>query len=149
MARLEAALEAGADIAIGSRTRVDLLQTRQSWFREQAGKMFNRFVRWGLGLPFRDTQCGFKLFTRASALAIFPQQRIEGWGFDPELLFLACRYGYQVSEVPVVWAHAEGAKIHMLRDSLRMFGELVVIRRNAWRGLYAAAPPPRKRAKAV
>lgn len=149
LARLEAALDAGADIAIGSRSRVELLQTRQSWFREQAGKMFNRFVRWGLGLPFHDTQCGFKLFTRASAQAIFPQQRIEGWGFDPELLFLARRYGLQVSEVPVVWAHAEGAKIHMLRDSLRMFAELVVIRRNAWSGQYAPAPARQRRAKAV
>lgn len=148
LARLEAALDAGADIAIGSRHQTELLTARQSWFREQAGRMFNRFVRWGLGLPFHDTQCGFKLFTRASALAIFPQQRIEGWGFDPELLFLARRYGFQVREVPVVWAHAPGAKIHMLRDSLRMFGELLTIRRNAWSGRYAPAAARQRRARA-
>ncbi|MGH9520543.1 MAG: dolichyl-phosphate beta-glucosyltransferase, partial [Terriglobales bacterium] len=76
--RLEAALARGADIAIGSRSQTELLQARQSWLREQAGRMFNRMVRWGLGLPFHDTQCGFKLFTRPAALAIFPQQRIEG-----------------------------------------------------------------------
>ncbi|HVA64755.1 MAG TPA: dolichyl-phosphate beta-glucosyltransferase [Terriglobales bacterium] len=143
LARLEAALRAGADIAIGSRRR-DLIRTHQSWFRENAGRLFNRIVRLALGLPFVDTQCGFKLFTRASAQAIFPQQQIEGWGFDPELLFLARRFGFVVQEVPVVWSHAEGAKIHMLRDSLRMFADVVAIRRNAWRGLYQ----PRRRAAA-
>ena len=144
LARLEAALRAGADIAIGSRRRRDLIRTHQSWFRENAGRLFNRLVRLALGLPFVDTQCGFKLFTRASAQAIFPQQQIEGWGFDPELLFLARRFGFVVQEVPVVWSHAEGAKIHMLRDSLRMFADVVAIRRNAWRGLYQ----PRRRAAA-
>ncbi|HUX67659.1 MAG TPA: dolichyl-phosphate beta-glucosyltransferase [Terriglobales bacterium] len=142
--RLEAALRAGADIAIGSRRRRDLIRTHQSWFRENAGRLFNRIVRLALGLPFADTQCGFKLFTRASALALFPQQRIERWGFDPELLFLARRFGFVVQEVPVVWSHADGAKIRMLRDSLRMFADVVAIRRNAWRGLYQ----PRRQAAA-
>ncbi|HEY7838049.1 MAG TPA: dolichyl-phosphate beta-glucosyltransferase [Terriglobales bacterium] len=148
LARLETALDAGADIAIGSRSRTELLQARQSWLREQAGRMFNRMVRWGLGLPFADTQCGFKLFNRPAALSIFPQQRIEGWGFDPELLFLARRYGLRVEEVPVVWAHAAGAKIRMVRDSLRMFGDLVTIRRHAWRGRYALPPPRKQQARA-
>lgn len=126
--KLEAALARGADIAIGSRRQRDLLRVRQSRFREGAGRMFNRMVRFALDLPFVDTQCGFKLFTRRAALAIFPLQTIEGWGFDPELLFLARRLGYRIEEVPVVWSHAEGAKIHMLRDSLRMFGDVVRIR---------------------
>lgn len=148
LARLEAALDAGADIAIGSRSQTELLQARQSWLREQAGRMFNRMVRWGLGLPFDDTQCGFKLFSREAAQSIFPQQRIEGWGFDPELLFLARRHGLRVKEVPVVWAHAAGAKIRMVRDSLRMFGDLINIRRHAWQGHYALPPPRKQHARA-
>lgn len=148
IARLEAALDAGADIAIGSRSRRELIQAHQSRFREGAGQMFNRIVRLALGLPFVDTQCGFKLFTRDSALAIFPHQRIERWGFDPELLFLAWRLGFQVREVPVVWSHAEGAKIRMVRDSLRMFADVVAIRTNAWRGRYPKGRAREKQAAA-
>jgi glycosyltransferase involved in cell wall biosynthesis len=129
--RLEQALRDGADIAIGSRRRRDWIRTHQSWFRENAGRVFNAIVRLGLSLPFTDTQCGFKLFNRESALAIFPQQRIERWGFDPELLFLARRFGFRVEEVPVVWSHADGAKIRLLRDSLRMFWDVIEIRRHA------------------
>jgi dolichyl-phosphate beta-glucosyltransferase len=129
--KLEAALDLGADIAIGSRSRHELIRAHQSRFRESAGRMFNRMVRLLLGLPFIDTQCGFKLFTRESVRAIFPQQRIERWGFDPEILFLARRYGFQVHEVPVVWAHAPGAKIRLGRDSIRMFGDVLAIRRHA------------------
>ncbi len=129
--KLEAALELGADIAIGSRSRQELIQAHQSRFRENAGRVFNRLVRLILGLPFVDTQCGFKLFNRAAARAVFTAQRIERWGFDPELLFLARRYGFRVQEVPVVWAHAEGAKIRLWRDSVRMFGDVLAIRRHA------------------
>lgn len=129
VAKLEAALEAGADIAIGSRRRRDLIRTHQSVFRENAGRVFNRMVRAGLGLPFVDTQCGFKLFSRASAEAIFPRQRIEGWGFDPELLYLAKGMGYRVEEIPVVWSHAAGAKIRMVSDSARMFRDILRIRK--------------------
>lgn len=146
LARLEAAVQAGADIAIGSRRRRDLIRTHQSWFRENAGRVFNRIVRLALGLPYVDTQCGFKLFTRASAQAVFSRQQINGWGFDPELLFLARRLSFQVEEVPVVWSHAEGAKIHMLRDSLRMFADVVRIRSNAWRGRYSS---PRRQTAAA
>ncbi len=138
LARLEAALDAGADIALGSRRNRKLLRQRQSWFRENAGRLFNRIVRLLLRLDFVDTQCGFKLFTRASADAIFPLQRIDGWGFDPELLFIARRLGLRAREVPVVWSHSAGAKIRLGRDSLRMFADVVRIRRNAWRGLYRA-----------
>ena len=144
--RLEAALDHGADIAIGSRRR-ELIGERQSRFRENAGRLFNRIVRVMLQLPFVDTQCGFKLFTRESALAVFPQQRIERWGFDPELLFIARRCAFRVQEVPVVWSHADGAKIHMLRDSLRMFADVAAIRRNAWLGLYQ--PPAAADASAL
>ncbi len=138
---LEAAVAAGADIAIGSRR--GKIAVRQPPLRKAAGRLFNRLVRFALGLPFADTQCGFKLFTRAAAEAVFPRQRIDGWGFDPELLYLARRARLRVAEVPVAWSHAEGAKIHLLRDSARMFADVFVIRTAAWRSLYApgAAPP--------
>ncbi|MGH9480671.1 MAG: dolichyl-phosphate beta-glucosyltransferase [Terriglobales bacterium] len=141
LARLEAALDAGqgVEIAIGSRRRRELISTHQSWFRENSGRIFNRIVRLVLGLPYADTQCGFKLFTHASARAIFSRQRIEGWGFDPELLYLARKLGFRVAEVPVVWGHAENTKIRMLRDSWRMFADVAAIRGNAWLGRYRTA----------
>lgn len=135
--KLSAALDQGADIAIGSRSRRELIRTHQSGFREWAGRIFNRLVILVLGLRFRDTQCGFKLFRREAALALFPYQRIRGWGFDPELLFLARQRHFQTIEVPVVWAHVPGAKIRMLRDSMRMFGDILTIRMNHLCGRYA------------
>lgn len=143
MAKLRAALESGADIAIGSRAQPALIDNHQSWFREAAGRLFNRLVVLALQLPYRDTQCGFKLFRRAAAAAIFPLQQVEGWGFDPELLFLARLQGWRVAEVPVCWSHAEGAKIHLFRDSLRMFADLARIRWNALRGRYRTVPAGR------
>lgn len=134
--KLQHALAAGADIAIGSRSRNELIRAHQSRFRETAGRFFNLIVKTVLGLPFRDTQCGFKLFRAEAAEQIFAAQTIERWGFDPELLFLARLRGFRVQEVPVVWAHAEGAKIHMFRDSARMFLEVVQIRWNSLRGRY-------------
>lgn len=142
--RLEAALDRGADIAIGSRRQRELILAHQSWFRENAGRVFNGIVRMSLGLPYVDTQCGFKLFTREAALAVFPQQRIEGWGFDPEVLWLARRMGYEIAEVPVAWSHADGAKIRMMRDSLGMFREVLAIRR-----LHAREPRTALRGRAA
>lgn len=135
LAKLETALDAGADIAIGSR-HPELIAHRQSRTREFAGRGFNRLVRWGLGLDFHDTQCGFKLFTRAAARRIFPLQRVERWGFDPELLYLARLARLRVEEVPVNWSHVAGAKIRLGRDSLGMFADLGRIRMHAWRGRY-------------
>lgn len=133
------AIQGGADLAIGSRWMRSELQTqRQPLYRQFFGRIFNLLLRLTLGLKFKDTQCGFKAFTRESARAIFPLQRIERWGFDPELLYLATRFGFRVAEVPVAWAHSEGTRISPLRDGLRMFGEMVKIRWNALTGKYAA-----------
>jgi glycosyltransferase involved in cell wall biosynthesis len=133
------AIQGGADLAIGSRWMQSELQTqRQPLYRQFFGRIFNLLLRLTLGLKFKDTQCGFKAFTRESARAIFPLQRIERWGFDPELLYLATRFGFRVAEVPVAWAHSEGTRISPLRDGLRMFGEMVKIRWNALTGKYAA-----------
>jgi dolichyl-phosphate beta-glucosyltransferase len=129
MPKLLAALAAGADIAIGSRwMQADLQSKRQSLLRQLFGRIFNLLLRLTLGLRFKDTQCGFKAFTRQAARAILPLQRIEGWGFDPEILFLAHKFGFRVQEVAVRWAHSEGTRISPLIDGARMFQEMVRIR---------------------
>lgn len=136
--RLFSALESGSDIAIGSRWLKPEMQTqRQSLLRQFYGRLFNLALRIVLGLNFKDTQCGFKAFTRAAAHEIFPRQHIERWGFDPELLYLARRSGLKVQEVAVHWAHVEGTRISPLRDGLRMFEEVLRVRWNAVTGKYA------------
>jgi hypothetical protein len=129
-------------VAIGSRA-IDrsLISVHQSRFREIAGIIFNGFVRFITGLPFHDTQCGFKAFVLARCRIIFEQQRIERFGFDPEILFLARRHGLRTVEVPVRWAHDPATKVHVFRDSLLMFSDLIYIRWNSLLGRY-----PRKRA---
>lgn len=135
--KLFAAIAAGNDVAIGSRA-VDrsLIEIHQSPFREVAGIIFNRFVRLFTGLPFRDTQCGFKAFVVEPSRIVFEQQRIERFGFDPEVLFLAKRHGLRSMEVPVRWAHDPATKVHVLWDSLHMFGGLLFIRWNWLLGRY-------------
>jgi glycosyltransferase involved in cell wall biosynthesis len=138
--KLFEAIGRGADIAIGSRwLRTELQTERQPLYRQAFGRIFNVALRAILGLSFADTQCGFKAFRREAAQRIFPLQKIERWGFDPEILFLARRAGLRVEEVPVVWAHSEGTRLHPLRDGIRMFGEVLRIRWNAMTGKYAAA----------
>jgi len=135
--KLLAAIERGADVAIGSRWLQSKLQTRrQSLCRQLLGRTFNLVPRLLLGLRYKDTQCGFKVFTRRSALAIFPRQRIERWGFDPELLFLARKFGHRVVEIPVAWSHSDGTRINVLRDGLRMVWEMVRVRLYSWAGQY-------------
>jgi glycosyltransferase involved in cell wall biosynthesis len=134
--KLLAAL-ATCDVAIGSRAlNRKLISVRQSIFREFAGVVFNWIVRLTLRLPFVDTQCGFKAFRREPSRIIFEQQRIEGFGFDPELLYLARHHGLRTVEIPVRWAHSPATKVNMLRDSVRMFIDVFVIRWNALTGKY-------------
>jgi glycosyltransferase involved in cell wall biosynthesis len=127
--KLLQALRAGADIAIGSRwLRAELQTQRQSLHRQLFGRIFNLLLRIILGLQFKDTQCGFKAFTRRAAQTVLPLQHIERWGFDPEILFLARKFGFQVEEVPVRWGHSGGTRIHPLLDGSRMFQEMLRIR---------------------
>ena len=129
MPKLLQAVAAGADIAIGSRWLRSELQTqRQSLHRQLFGRVFNLLLRVILGGRFKDTQCGFKAFTSRAAQTIFPLQRIERWGFDPEILFLARKFGFRVEEVPVLWGHCGGTRIHPLVDGVRMFQEMLRIR---------------------
>jgi dolichyl-phosphate beta-glucosyltransferase len=135
--KLLAALDDSYDVAIGSRA-IDrsLISAHQSPFREFAGIVFNTVVRLCLRLPFVDTQCGFKAFKREPCKIIFAQQRIERFGFDPELLYLARHHGLRAAEIPVRWAHSPGTKVSMLRDSLQMFADIFIIRWNALAGRY-------------
>jgi dolichyl-phosphate beta-glucosyltransferase len=136
-AKLFRAIESGADIAIGSRWLIPELQEhRQSPLRQLFGRLFNLALRILLGLRYKDTQCGFKAFNRRAANIIFPQQRIERWAFDPELLYLAGKAELKVEEVPVAWSHVGGTRIRPLRDGMRMFREVLEIRRNARAGKY-------------
>ena len=127
--KLFQALESGADIAIGSRWLRSELQTqRQPLHRQLFGRIFNLLLRITLGLQFADTQCGFKAFKRAAAQAIFPWQKIERWGFDPEILFLSRKFGFKVQEIPVAWGHVGDARINPVIDGARMFQEMLRIR---------------------
>jgi len=131
----------GADIAIGSRWLDPELQTqRQPLYRQLLGRIFNLALRLILGLNFADTQCGFKAFRRDAAQRIFPLQKIERWGFDPEILFLARKAGLVVKEVPVVWAHSEGTRLHPFRDGMHMFFDVLRIRWNSMSGGYSSPP---------
>ena len=134
--KLFAAIDNGADVAIGSRWLNSELQTqRQSLVRQLFGRIYNLLLRVILGLDFKDTQCGFKAFTRPAARLIFSAQKIERWGFDPELLYLARQFGFRVDEVPVAWAHSEGTRISPLRDGSKMFLEMLKtpLERNKWK----------------
>lgn len=136
--KLFAALAAGHDVAIGSRwLRRELQTERQPWYRQLFGRVFNTYLRVVLGLKFHDTQCGFKAFTRAAAQDVFSRQQVEGWGFDPEILFLARRRGFRTAEVPVEWAHDSRSRISYFRDGLRMVAEIFKVRWNALLGRYA------------
>ena len=143
-AKLFQAIDEGADIAIGSRWLRAATQTkRQPFHRQLMGRVFNVLLRLTLGLRFKDTQCGFKAFKRSAAQAVFPLQRIERWGFDPEILFLARKLGFRVEEVPVAWGDCGGTRIHPVIDGARTFREMLHIRWNDLTGKYGRASLPR------
>lgn len=134
---LAAIVREQADAAVGSRA-LDrrLIGVRQPWRRETAGRVFNVLVRMFTGLRIQDTQCGLKLFRRETTRRAFELQTVEGFGFDPELLFLIEHLGGKIVEVPVRWNDNPATKVHFLRDSLRMFLDLVVLRWRAFTGTF-------------
>jgi glycosyltransferase involved in cell wall biosynthesis len=135
--RLLAAIRDGADVAIGSRWMDRTRQTiHQPLYRRFFGRCFNGVTRTVMGLPFKDTQCGFKAFRRAAAQVIFRLQRIERWGFDPEILFIARKLGYKIREVPVTWGHDERSRMSYLKDGMKMLEEMAAIRGNSIAGRY-------------
>ncbi len=138
--KLLAAIESqGADAAVGSRAlQRELIGVHQPWFREFGGRCFNLIVRLFTGLKIHDTQCGLKLFRRATTRRAFELQRVERFGFDPEVLFLIERLGGKIVEVPVRWNNDPATKVHLLRDATRMFLDLVALRWRALTGQYSA-----------
>jgi dolichyl-phosphate beta-glucosyltransferase len=119
------------DIAFGSRALDrSLIGTRQSWRREQGGRVFNLVVRLATGMPYWDTQCGFKAFRLDVCRPILEAARTDGFAFDVELLYRAYRAGLRLREIPVRWNHSEGSKIELIRDSLRMFREVIALRKS-------------------
>jgi glycosyltransferase involved in cell wall biosynthesis len=138
--RLLAAIAEGADVAIGSRWMDRTRQTiHQPLYRQFFGRCFNWVTRRVMGLPFKDTQCGFKAFRRDVAQIIFRLQTIERWGFDPEILFIARKLKYVIREVPVTWGHDERSRMSYLKDGMKMLEDMAVIRGNSVRGRYDEA----------
>jgi glycosyltransferase involved in cell wall biosynthesis len=135
--KLISAIEQGADVAFGSRWLLAETQTqRQSLLRQFVGRAYNLLLRLLLGLPFKDTQCGFKACTRHAAEVIFTRQQIEGWGFDPEVLFIARKFGLKMTEVAVEWANDDRSKINPIVDGIKMFCELLTIRIHSFTNRY-------------
>ncbi len=128
------------DVTFGSRA-LDrtLIGVHQSWRREQGGRIFNLFVRLATGLPFWDTQCGFKAFKMSACRPLVEAATVDRFGFDVELLYLAHRAGLRLREVPVRWDHNEGSKISLASDSFKMLSEVGLIRQQDRRGVYDAA----------
>lgn len=127
--KLEATLERGADIAIGSREVLGAKVDRATFKRKLAGKVFNLLVRLLTGLPYRDTQCGFKLFRGDAARVLFSRAECSGYCFDVEVLLLAREMGFKVEEVGVSWKDVPGSKVRLLRDGWKMLRELVEVRK--------------------
>ena len=141
MPKLLEPIKAGEyDVTFGSRALDrSLIGTHQPWRREQGGKVFNLIVRALTGLPFWDTQCGFKAFSMAKFGPLLDVMRIDRFGFDVEFLYVARMHGLRLKEIPVRWNNDERSKVNVVRDSMRMFNEVREIRRNARKGEYGNA----------
>ncbi len=126
---LQPIIDGEVDVAFGSRAlNRRLIGHRQPWRREQGGRVFNLIVRVATGLPFWDTQCGFKAFRLDVFRPVLAAAQSDGFGFDVELLYLAQKAGLRLLEVPVRWNHFEGSKVDFLRDSSRMLQEVIALR---------------------
>ena len=123
-------------VAIGSREAPGAVRYNEPPYRHFTGRVFNTFIRLLVLPKLQDTQCGFKMFRADAALDLFPRQTLMGWSFDVELLYIASRRGYPIFEVPVPWYFNPESKVNVLRDSWRMFTDLLAIRRNGWQGKY-------------
>ncbi len=130
------------DVVFGSRALDrSLVGTHQSSIREAIGRTGN-WIQWSLtGLNFKDTQCGFKAFRREAAQRVFAVQQIDGFGFDPEILFIAKRQGWRLLETPVRWNHVEGSKVNPYTAPLKVLTEVATIRWHALTGRYDETAP--------
>lgn len=143
LAALYDEIKGGADLAMASRGLAEsVLEVRQPWYREAAGRLFNSMLRTLVGIPFRDTQCGLKLLSREAAQAILRHQRIDGFAFDAEMVVIASRLDMDVREVAVRWSHDEASKVSMVRDSVAMSRDVVRIVRRLRAGKLQAMGVP-------
>jgi dolichyl-phosphate beta-glucosyltransferase len=125
------------DVTFGSRALDrSLIETHQPWRREQGGKVMNLIIKTMSGLPFADTQCGFKAFDMKKFHPLLEKMTVDRFGFDVEFLFVAAYHKLRLKEIPVRWNNVEGSKVSVVRDTRRMFAELSQIRRNAKSGVY-------------
>lgn len=137
MEKLIAVIDNGFDGAVGSRGLEESdIQIHQPWYRETMGKIFNILVRSSALKGFKDTQCGFKCFARHAALEICNRQKIERFSFDVEMLYIAKKLGYRVKEVPVRWLNSPQTKVSAIKDSAKMFVDLLKIRIHDLLGKY-------------
>jgi dolichyl-phosphate beta-glucosyltransferase len=136
--RFRPLLAKGFDVVVGSRALDrSLVKVHQPLYREAMGRVFNLMVQLAATPGLWDTQCGFKAFRRKAAQSVFPLQTIERFGFDVEILFIARKQGWSMVEAPVEWFDAPGSKVHVIRDPLTMFWDLVLIRFNEVSGRYS------------
>ena len=132
----------GVDVALASRAAPGaVIEVHQPWFREKGGQLFNLFLRKLARLPFKDTQCGLKMFRAPAAAETFRHQRLDGFAFDAEVVVLARELGFRLEEVPIRWRHSDGSKVSMLSDSVAMARDLVrIVRRLRAGDLHAPGP---------
>ena len=138
-------------IAIASREVAGAQRHGEPQYRHLMGRVFNFLVRWLAVADINDTQCGFKCFSREAARQVFPLQRINGWGFDVELLYIAQRHGIPIVEIPVDWYYRDESRVRPVHDTVTMVAELMRIRRNGRAGLYEtpSLPPQGDEVRAV
>jgi glycosyltransferase involved in cell wall biosynthesis len=137
---VEPILSGEFDLTFGSRAlNRELIGVHQSWRREQGGRVFNLVVRLATGMPFWDTQCGFKAFRMSVCRPLIEAATVDRFGFDVELLYLGFRAGLHLKEIPVRWDNNEGSKVTLFSDSFKMVNEVNLIRQQARRGVYDAA----------
>jgi glycosyltransferase involved in cell wall biosynthesis len=137
--RFVEAVDARTPIVIGSREGRGARRIGEPAYRHLMGRVFNHVVQ-TLAVPgIEDTQCGFKAFRADAAKAIFTRQRIDDWGFDVEVLYLARRLGYPIRVLPLRWEHKENSRVQPIRDTLAMLADVVTVRLNDWRGRYATS----------
>lgn len=128
----------GYDIAVGSRAADGAQEAHKGLVRQTMSNGLRTINRHVMRIPVRDTQCGFKLFTRAAAQRLYRAQTIMGFSFDLEILYLASKMGYKIAEVPVAWVDAPGSKLDTSKEAQRFVKDLCRIKWNDWRGVYAA-----------
>jgi dolichyl-phosphate beta-glucosyltransferase len=127
----------GCDIIIASREGKGAERVGEPEYRHLIGRVNNLIIKLAILRGFEDTQCGFKMFNRTAAEDLFQVQRMNGIGFDIELLFIAQKRGYRIKEMPITWYFNAESKIRLVDDSLKLLREIWDIRRNWSRGLYA------------